>query len=70
MTFPEFQQGKFKQLLIREGRGDLINQEDQGEIVKRNNSAASGQGTSSPSIHTSISLSCFADTETPPGGRS
>ena len=43
MTFPEFQQGKFKQLLIREGRGDLINQEDQGEIVQRNSSAASGR---------------------------
>lgn len=70
MTFPEFQWGKFKQLLIRGGRGDPTNQEDQGEIIKRNSSAASGQGTCSPSIHTSISLSCFADAETPPGGRS
>ena len=40
--------GKFKQLLIREGRGHLINQEDRGEIVKRNNSAASGQGVLAP----------------------
>ena len=65
-NFPEFQLGRFKQLLIRrEGM------QDKGGAVKRNNSAALGQAPGSPQgIHTTISLSCFADTETPTSGRS
>ena len=38
--------------------------QDQGETVKKNISAALGQGPGSPSINTAISLSCFEDTET------
>ena len=62
MTFPEFQWGRFKQMLIREGRGCR----DKGGTVRRTNSAALGQGPGSPSRDTqTISLSCFADTESP-----
>lgn len=43
MTFPEFQLGRFLQLLITEGRGCR----DKG-AVKRNNSTALGQGPGSP----------------------
>ena len=36
---------------------------DQGEIVKKNMSAALGQGSGSPSLNTIIPLSYFEDTE-------
>ena len=50
--------GRFKQLLIREGRGR--------ETREKQSRAALGQGPVSPlTIHTTISLSCFADVETP-----
>ena len=38
--------------------------QDKGEIVKSKKSAALEQGPGSPSMHTTISVSCFADTET------
>ena len=48
---------RFKQSLIREGKGGG----DKGE-----SSAALGRGLASPQwIHRTVSLSCFADTETP-----
>ena len=60
---PWLPRGRFKQLLIREGRGCKAREKP---TVKRNNSAALGQGPSSPSRDThKISLSCFVDTETP-----
>ena len=50
--------GRSKQVLIREGRGC--------ETREKQSRAALGQGPVSPStIHTTISLSYFADTETP-----
>ena len=47
-------------MLIGEGKGC------RDKTVKRNNSAALGQSPGSPSKDTlALSLSCFADTETP-----
>ena len=54
--------GRFKQLLIREGRGCR----GKGGTVKRNNSAALGRVLiPSQEIYITIYLSCFADTEIP-----
>ena len=61
-TFPEFQRGRVKQLLIREGR----RLRDKGGRVKRNNNATLGKGPGFPQgIYIIISFSCFADTEVP-----
>ena len=62
-TFPEFQQSRLKQLLVREGKGrDTETREEESG----NNSATLGQSPGSPSgIHITISLSCFADPDIP-----
>ena len=64
MTFPEFQWGRFKQLLIREWRGCG----DKGEKVKKKKCSL-GAGSWFPLKryieYITVSLSCFADTETP-----
>ena len=53
---------RFKQMLIREGRGCR----EKGERVKRNNSAALGRVLiPPPGIHRTIFLICFTDMETP-----
>ena len=53
--------GRFKQLLVRKER----EARQERSQVKRNSSAVLGQGPDSSSMQTTISLNCFADTETP-----
>ena len=61
MTFPEFQWGRFKQMLIREGGDAETREEQSGEPIVQpwGRVLVPPQGT-----HITISLSCFADTET------
>ena len=62
-TFPELQWGRFKQLLIREGRGCR----DQGGTVKRETIVQPWGRVLVPpqEIHRTISSRCFTVTETP-----
>ena len=63
MTFPEFQQSRFKQLLIREGRGCRDKEETVG---KKTIVQPWGRVLVPPQeIYITIYLSCFADTEIP-----
>ena len=59
--------GRFKQLLIREGRACETREKQSRETVMQSWGKVL---VSHQRIHTTIPLSCFADTETPPGGRS
>ena len=61
MTFPEFQRGRFKKLLIRELRGCETREKQSRETIVQpwGKVLVPHQW-----IHITISLSCFADTET------